>query len=73
MNMVNVREDDIFTVHDIKLAIGQNKNTVFFFKEGKYTDTTLEEFVEMTRPIVKYIYNEGFIKLKSLKVTILAK
>ena len=73
MSMVNVHEDDIFTVHDIKLAIGHNKNVVYFFKDGKHADTTLEEFVEMTRPIVKYIYNEGFIKLKSLKVTILAK
>lgn len=71
--MVNVKEDDIFIVHDIKVAIGEKNNNIFFFKEGKNSSTELEQFVEQTRTIVKYLYDEGFIKAKSLKVTILSK
>ena len=71
--MVNVKEDEIFIVHDIKVAIGERNNNIFFFKEGKHLSKELNEFVEMTRPIVKYLYEEGFIKAKSLKVTILSK
>jgi DNA-binding cell septation regulator SpoVG len=74
MNMVNVKEDDIFVVHDIKVAIGERgSNNIYFFKEGKHVSIELENFVEMTRPIVKYLYEEGFVKAKSLKVTILSK
>lgn len=71
--MVNVKEDEIFIVHDIRVAIGEKNNNIFFFKEGKHSSTELEQFVEQTRPIVKYLYDEGFVKAKSLKVTILAK
>ena len=71
--MVNVHEDDIFIVHDLKVAISNNKTNVYFFKEGKHNDLMLQDFVDMTRPIVKYLHDEGFVKAKSLKVTILSK
>ncbi len=71
--MVNVKEDDIFIVHDIKVAIGERNSNIYFFKEGKHLSLELDDFVQMTRPIVKYLYEEGFIKAKSLKVTILSK
>ena len=51
----------------------EKNNNVLFFKEGKHSSTELEQFVEQTRPIVKYLYDEGFVKAKSLKVTILSK
>ena len=72
MSMVNVKEDDIFVVHDIKVAIA-SKTNIYFFRDGKYLTTELEDFISMTRPIVKYLYDEGFVKVKSLKVTILSK
>lgn len=71
--MVNVKEEDIFIIHNIKVAIADKNTNILFFKEGKYQKTVIEEFVELTKPLVKYLYDEGFIKQKSVKVTILAK
>lgn len=70
--MVNIKQEDIFMVNDYKVAITKNGTTVCFLKDVADKNLEIEQFVKNTRPIVKYLYDEGFIIKKSVKVCILS-
>ena len=71
MSKVNINQDDIFMVNSYRLVIASN-DTIYFLKDLDHKDKELEEYVESTKPIVKYLHDEGFITKKSVKVAILS-
>jgi len=70
--MVNINKDDIFLVNNFKLVITGNGSLVYFLKDIDDDEQQLEHFVENTKPIVKYLHDEGFLTKKSVKVYILS-
>lgn len=71
MDTVKINQEDIFMVNSYRLVIASN-NTVYFLKDLDHKEVELEEYIESTRPIVRYLHEEGFIAKKSIKVAILS-
>ena len=72
MGTVKIKNEDIFVVNNFRIAISENCSIVYFLKDTSHKDVDLEEYIESTRPIVKYLNEEGFITKKSVKVAILS-
>lgn len=70
--MVNIDPKDIFLVNDYRVSITKNGTAVYFLKDIDEKNLEIEHFVENTKPIVKYLFDEGFITKKSVKVYILS-
>lgn len=71
MGTVKINQEDIFMVNSYRLVIANN-NTIYFLKDLDHKDVELEEYIESTKPIVRYLHEEGFISKKSVKVAILS-
>lgn len=67
--MVNLKNNSTFFVNGYKLNIADNGKVIYFYKKKK---VDLDEFIECTKPIVRYLHAEGFITESRVKVAILS-
>lgn len=71
MSTVKINQGDIILINSYRIVIASN-STIYFLKDLHHKNVELEEYIECTRPIVKYLHEEGFIVKNSIKVAILS-
>lgn len=70
--MVNINSKDIFEVYKYKVVITDQGSTVYLIKDMVHNEIDIQEFIEITKPVIKYLHEEGFLKKKSVKVAIVS-
>lgn len=72
MGKVNIKQEDIFMVRKFNVVISNNDNTIYFLKDLSHNNMELDDYVHLTKPVVKYLHSEGFIKTSSVKIAVLS-
>lgn len=67
---MDVKKDDFFLVKNYRVAISPKKKSyVYIFKDSD--DCELADFISETRPVIDYLFKEGFLTENPVKVAVL--